>query len=127
MSTINPTQLGKAITKHRLRLGISATELANRCQSSPSTITRLEAGEFATVRIDNLKDIARALNVPFTQLLSESKIIDSGDLPNLTPYLRTKYKHLPADAIREIEQHFMQVAIKHRITDYSGPAPGADE
>lgn len=127
MSDINPTKLGKAISKHRKNLGISASELARRTGISVTTVTRTELGEITSTRMDTLQAMAQALEVSVTQLLTESQIIKGTDLPAMTPYLRTKYKDLPADAIREIEAHFETIAAKHGITGFDGPAPGDDE
>lgn len=127
MSDINPTKLGKAISKRRQRLGISASELARRTGLSTTTVTRTELGEITSTRIGTVQTLAKALNIPMTELLTESQIIKGTDLPAMTPYLRTKYKDLPADAIREIEAHFETIAAKHGITGFDGPAPGDDE
>lgn len=127
MSDINPTKLGKAISKRRQRLRISASELARRTGLSTTTVTRTELGEITSTRIETVQTLAQALNIPMTELLTESQIINGKDLPAMTPYLRTKYKDLPAEAIREIESHFETIAAKHGLTSFDGPAPGDDE
>lgn len=127
MSDINPTKLGKAVTKYRQRLGISASELARRTGLNTATITRTELGEITQAKIETVHVLAQSLGIPLTELLTESKIIDGQDFPAMTPYLRTKYKDLPPEAIREIEAHFETIATKHGITGFDGPAPGDDE
>lgn len=127
MSTINPIKLGKAVAKYRMKLGISASELGRRTGLNTATITRTELGEIASAKVETVQVIAKALNVPMTQLLAESQIIGDADLPAITPYLRTKYKDLPPAAIQEIEAHFETIAAKHGITNFDGPAPGDDE
>jgi len=76
MSNINPTKLGKAVTKYRHRLGISASELARRTGLNTATITRTELGEITQAKIETVQVLAQALGVPLTELLAESKIID---------------------------------------------------
>ncbi|UVJ38069.1 helix-turn-helix domain-containing protein [Arthrobacter sp. CJ23] len=118
--------IGNAIRARRDELGISAAELARRVGVYPSSITRLEAGEVGG-RLNNIRDIAAALKMPLTELLAESHVIDEHDLPQLTPYLRTKYKNMPEAAVKEIERHFQEVAKRHGISPNSGPSLGQDE
>ena len=48
------------------------------------------------------------------------------DLPSFRPYLRTKYRDLPADDVEAIERYAARLAKKHGI-NLDGPAPGEDE
>ncbi len=77
--------------------------------------------------MDNLRSIADVLQIPLTNLLAESRVLRGSDLPTLQPYLRTKFKDMPEDALREIEEHFRGVALRHGINITTGPAPGEDE
>ena len=48
------------------------------------------------------------------------------ELPSFTPYLRSKYRDMPLEARKEIEQSFGEIAKKYGY-DGSGPLPGEDE
>ncbi|WP_285728210.1 helix-turn-helix domain-containing protein [Psychromicrobium xiongbiense] len=121
------TGIGKIIKTRREALGITAAELGRRIGVYPSSITRLEAGEVSASKLNTIRAIATALDIPLTELLAESNVLTDDDLPRLTPYLRTKYKDMPESAIREIEQHFAKIAKRHGITPNHGPGPGQDE
>lgn len=120
-------QLADAIRERRQELGLSASEVARRADVAKGTITRLELGQIGSPRMDNLRSIADVLQIPLTNLLAESRVLRSSDLPTLQPYLRTKFKDMPEDAVREIEEHFRGVAARHGINIPTGPAPGEDE
>lgn len=119
--------LARTIRLQREKLGISASELARRARVAKGTITRLELGQNAAPRMDNLLAIAEALELPLTELLAESDLLQKDDLPAFSPYLRTKYKGIPESALKEIDEHFREVAKRHGIHLNNGPAPGEDE
>lgn len=120
-------RLASTIRQQRERLGLSASEVARRAGVAKGTITRLELGQIASPRMDNLRTIADVLQLPFTEILADSSMLRDSDLPTLKPYLRTKFKDMPEGAVREIEQHFRDVAARHGIDISTGPAPGEDE
>ncbi|ATQ27341.1 XRE family transcriptional regulator [Rhodococcus ruber] len=129
---MNPEQafkLAQTLRTRRGELGLSASEIARRADVAKATVTRLELGEIPQPRPDNLRAIAEALELPVADLFAAADWIPEGELPTLTPYLRTKYKDMPADAVREIEQHFAAVAERHGITfnHTAGPSTGQDE
>lgn len=117
---------GQVIRHYREDLGISASEVGRRAGISPSTVTRLELGSHSP-SIEVLGNIAAVVGAPMTEVLSAADLIESDDLPALTPYLRTKYKHLPPAAHREIAAHFAKVANDYGISESGGPRPGEDE
>lgn len=119
--------LAKAIRNQREKLGLSASEVARQAGVAKGTITRLELGQISNPRMDNLRSIADVLGIPLTELLAESSLLRDSDLPALTPYLRTKFKDMPEGALKEIDEHFREVAKRHGIHLNNGPAPGEDE
>ncbi len=119
-------EVGQVISRYRTQLGISASEVSRRAGVAQSTVTRLEAGEHSP-SIDKLSAIASAVAAPMTEVLAAADMLESDELPALTPYLRTKYKHLPPAAHREIAEHFAQVAKDYGISERGGPRPGEDE
>lgn len=120
-------RLADTIRRQREMLGLSASEVTRRAGVAKGTITRLELGQIASPRMDNLRIIADVLQIPFTEILADSSMLRDSDLPTLKPYLRTKFKDMPEGAVREIEQHFRDVAARHGIDINNGPAPGEDE
>lgn len=119
--------LAETIRKQRQKLGLSASEVARQAGVAKGTITRLELGQITSPRMENLRTIADVLQLPLTDILAESSMLRGSDLPTLNPYLRTKFKGMPDSAVREIEEHFRDVAARHGINLNNGPAPGEDE
>ncbi|MGL4338975.1 MAG: helix-turn-helix domain-containing protein [Nocardioides sp.] len=121
-----PEELGEIIREARIRADLSAAEVARRAGVTKGTITRLELGQIASPRGENLRAIADVLGIPASDLYVTAEWIPEGELPTFTPYLRSKYRHLPAKAQRELEASFGDIAKKYGY-DPKGPAPGEDE
>lgn len=115
------------IRRYRTKLGMSASELSRRAGVSKATVTRLEGGQISNPQASNLVAIADVLSVTVGDLMGDSTRRTAASLPTLAPYLRTKYKDLPEDALQEIESHFNDLAARHGIAPSSGPAPHEDE
>lgn len=62
------------IKNFRKKAGISQTELAEKCNVSKSMISKIENNK-ATVHLDMLMNISKALNVSLFELLEESSLI----------------------------------------------------
>ena len=68
-------KLGLTIAKHRLKLKISQTEVANRCDIERGNLTRIEKGK-ANVTAETLLKISEAIGVPVSKFFSfQEKII----------------------------------------------------
>lgn len=65
-------QLGASIAKHRLKLKLSQTEVANRCEIERGNLTRIEKGK-SNVTAETLLKISEAINVPISQLFNFQK------------------------------------------------------
>ncbi|MFT3714389.1 MAG: helix-turn-helix transcriptional regulator [Gordonia sp. (in: high G+C Gram-positive bacteria)] len=126
MNNSNVATVGQVIRQYREANNLSGGEAARRSGVAQSTITRLESGEHSP-SIEKLTAIAAAVGAPMTEIFAAINMLDSDDLPALTPYLRTKYKHLPPAAHREIAAHFAKVANDYGISERGGPQPGEDE
>lgn len=61
-------KVGRAIRRERERLGWSQRELARRCPTSRSHISRLETGH-PGMQLSTLRKVARALGVPLAYLV----------------------------------------------------------
>ena len=65
-------QLGKSITKHRLKQKLTQTEVAYRCDIERGNLTRIEKGK-ANVTADTLLKISEAINVPVSKFFNFQK------------------------------------------------------
>lgn len=119
-------QLAEILREKRAALGLSASETARRAGIQPSTLTRLELGQIGTPTAANLQALGAVLGINAADLYATLGWMPKDELPTMTPYLRAKYRDMPPDAIREIEQHFEDVAQRHGIA-LNGPQPNEDE
>ena len=60
-------QLGESIAKQRLKLKLSQTEVANRCEIERGNLTRIEKGKSNVTAETRLK-ISKAFDVPASKL-----------------------------------------------------------
>ena len=126
---MNPKQakaLGRFFKEHRAALGLSTRALAARCGIDMATIVRLEQGAFAEPRPDTLRVVAEALGLSLADVFAMADYVVPDELPAFSPYLRSKYRDLPAPAVDELERSFKRIAKRHGF-DPTGPAPGEDE
>ncbi|TQF73361.1 helix-turn-helix transcriptional regulator [Rhodococcus spelaei] len=118
--------LAELLRTKRTALGLSASEAARRAGIQPSTLTRLELGQIVAPTAANLQALGAVLGITSADLFATVGWMPEGDLPSMTPYLRSKYRDMPPEAIAEIEQHFAKVAQAHGIT-VNGPVGNEDE
>jgi transcriptional regulator with XRE-family HTH domain len=126
---MNPEQakaLGRFLREHRAALGLSTHQLAARGAIDQATVVRLEKGAFAEPRPETLRVVAEALGVNLADVFGLAGYAVPGDLPSFQPYLRTKYRGLPAEAVDQLDRAFQRLAKRHGL-DAAGPAPGEDE
>lgn len=119
-------ELGRTLRERREALGLSVRELAERTGTSHATIVRLEQGAFDSPAPDKLSRIADALGLNLADVFALAEYVSPRGLPTFAPYLRTKYRELPAPAVEELERSFRRVAKRHGY-DPDGPATGEDE
>lgn len=128
-SPVEPEQaeeLGRFLRQRREELGLSTRQLAAETGINDVTIARIERGEFAAPRPDKLSKIAEALGLTVADVFALADYVTPDELPNFSPYLRSKYRGLPADAVSDIERYAARLAKRHGVA-LEGPAPGADE
>lgn len=126
---MNPTdlaRLGRSLKQKREQLGLSAAEVARRAGVNTSTVTRIESAQFASPQPDSLKAIATVLGLPVSDLFTTADWLPKDELPTFTPYLRSKYRDLPPEAMTELEASFARIAKRYGY-DATGPSPGEDE
>jgi transcriptional regulator with XRE-family HTH domain len=115
-ASLTPEQaqkLGQFLSARRTALGLSMRELARHIGNSMSTISVIEAGTNLNPMPDTLKAIARALDVPVSDVYVAADLLPAGELPTLKPYLRAKYHDLDESAIAELERYADQLAKRH--------------
>jgi len=118
--------LGRYIRNRRTEQNLSTRELADQAGVDMATIVRLEQGAFRYPRRQTLEAVAKGLGAEISDLLSLANSTASLDLPTFAPYLRTKYRDLPAPALKELEQSFRRVTERYGYAP-GGPKPGEDE
>lgn len=124
---MNPRQakaLGKFLRDRRTVLGLSTRALAARSDVDMATIVRLEQGAFAEPRTDKLRAIAEALGLSVADVFAKADYTVPSEL--LVPYLRTKHRDLPPEAMSELERYATKLGRRYGIKP-NGPAPGEDE
>ena len=108
----------------RQKRGLSASEVARRAGVTAGTITRMEAAQILGPRPESLKAIGQVLGIPVADLFATTDWLPGGELPTFTPYMRTKYKQLPDEAVAEMEAYLAALANKYGV---EGPHEGEDE
>jgi transcriptional regulator with XRE-family HTH domain len=119
-------QLGQYLRAQREARGLGSRELARLAGIPDSTIVRIEQGLIASPRPDKLARIAQALGLSLADVYAHADYAVPRDLPALQPYLRAKYRDLPAEAADAITAYAERLAKRHGV-DLAGPAPGEDE
>lgn len=126
---MNPEQakeLGRQLRRRRDDLGLSLRQLAERADTTDTTIIRIEQGAYAAPAPDKLSRIAEALDLNLADVFALADYSVPSELPTFSPYLRTKYRDLPAPAVEELERSFQRITKRHGF-EPAGPAPGEDE
>lgn len=118
--------LGQLLRQRREALGLSSRQLAKLAGTRDTTIMRLERGAFATPAPDKLLRIAEALGLSLADVYALAGYGVPNELPALRPYLRTKYRDLPAPAAAELERYVEQLERKYGFGSH-GPVGGEDE
>jgi transcriptional regulator with XRE-family HTH domain len=126
---MNPEQakeLGRQLRARREELGLSVRDVERLADVDNGTIVRIEQGAFAAPRPDKLSRMAEALGLNLADVFALADYSVPSELPSFAPYLRTKYRDLPAPAVEELERSFQRIAKRHGF-DPDGPAVGEDE
>ena len=115
MSPFEARRLGKLLRSSRDKLGLSASEVARRSSVDTATITRLEQAQIRSPKPETLRAIAQVLGIPTADLFAVADWLPPDELPSFRPYLRSKYRELPAEAVQEIEDVFERLARDHQL------------
>jgi transcriptional regulator with XRE-family HTH domain len=119
-------RFGRYLHRHRMAKSLSIRDLAELVGVNSGTITRLELGEIQAPAPDKLAAIAEALGLKLADVYAMAHYAVPRELPSMRPYLRSKYRALPASAADQLEAYAERLMKRHGV-DLSGPAPGEDE
>lgn len=119
-------ELGRKLRERRAALGMSLRQLEEQSGVFNVTIMRIERGDSSEPSAEKLARLAEALELPLADVYAMADLAVPTELPSFKPYLRTKYRGLPAEDVEAIEKYASRLARKHGIA-LDGPAPGEDE
>lgn len=119
-------RLGQTIRARREELGLSQRQLAAQTGVNDATIVRIERGVFGAPAPDKLSRIAEALDLSLADVFALADYVVPADLPSFQPYLRSRYRELPDEAIEDLDRAFARIVKKHGYTP-DGPMDGEDE
>lgn len=119
-------ELGQRLRARREELGLSLRQLAERADMNDATIVRIEQGAFAAPAPDKLARIAEALGFSLADVFALAEYAVPDDLPSFQPYLRSKYRDMPREAVDDLNKAFDRIVRKHGY-DPAGPQDGEDE
>ncbi len=119
-------RLGQTLRARREELGLSSRQLAEQAGMNDATIVRIEQGAFAAPRPDKLSRIAEALGLSLADVFALADYAVPDDLPSFQPYLRSKYRDMPAGAVDDLGKAFQRIVRKHGYQP-DGPRDGEDE
>ena len=122
-------QLTRILKQRREEEGLSNNEVARRAGVDAGTVWRIEQGMIASPKAESLQAIGEVLGIPASDLFATVGWMPEGELPTIRPYLRSKYRDLPPEAVAEIEAEFDAIAKKHGVSFNRGEGPtnGEDE
>lgn len=128
-TNVEPDQakrLGQTLRTRREALGLSQRQLAAEAGVNDATIVRIERGAFGAPAPDKLSRIAEALEMRLADVFALADYVVPADLPSFQPYLRSRYRDLPDEAIEDLDRAFSRIVKKHGYQP-DGPANGEDE
>jgi transcriptional regulator with XRE-family HTH domain len=126
---VDPQQaakLGQLVRSRRQELGLTVRQLAEQADMNFATVARIEQGQFAAPGPDKLARIAEALGLSTADVFGLAEYTVPDDLPSFQPYLRSKYRDMPADAVDDLNKAFERIVRKHGYQP-DGPRDGEDE
>lgn len=119
-------RLGQTLRARREELGLSQRQVAARAEIDDATVVRLERGTIAAPHADKLSRLAETLELPLADVFALADYVVPTELPSFQPYLRSKYRGLPDEAVEDLDKAFARIIMKHGYHPY-GPKAGEDE
>lgn len=120
-------RLGRLLRTRREKAGIGSRELSRLTGINQATIVRLEQGEFLNPDPDKLRQVAEAIGLNLSDVLSLAGYPIPTELPSTGPYLRAKYRDLSDSAVEALTDDVNRLLAEHGIDGSGEPTPGEDE
>ncbi|RNI23078.1 helix-turn-helix domain-containing protein [Flexivirga caeni] len=117
-------KLANLVSEARTEKRLSYGQLAALTSISKGTLFKIEDGSTVQPDQSSLQRLAQALDLPLADLYLAAGYEQSGDLPTLTMYFRSKYPKMPDTALQQIADITKKYGIE---PNNSGPRPGEDE
>jgi transcriptional regulator with XRE-family HTH domain len=117
--------LGAAIQTARKNRGWRVADLAREANLDGSVLVRIESDYIRQPDPRKLARLANALDLPVDRLYNLAGYPIGRQLPSFQPYLRDRYRNLPAPAIEELTRYFEYIQTRYGGAD--GPHQGEDE
>lgn len=112
----NGDPFGDFIRRRRFELGITLRELEERTGLDNSRLSRWEHGTKRPVSPDLMPQLADGLEVPVSDLYHLVAPDMANALPELRPYLHTKYGGLvPEEVLADLADHCETVLARHGV------------
>ncbi len=102
-------QFGDYVKRLRTNRKFGSRELARKAGIDSGTMTRLEQGKICSPRIDTLKRLAGALEVPVADLYAVAGYSAPYDVPGISSYLHAYYGYLPEERVQEINEYIERI------------------
>lgn len=99
-------RLGQYVRHVRESQGLSVRGLAAAAEVDATWLSRLEHGTYTSPDPRSLWRLSRALDIEVADLYLAAGYSDGRGLPGFDIYLRSKYDHLPDNAIAQLGAHF---------------------
>ena len=108
------SKIGKYVQYQRKKRKISINQFANRIGVTPSFLSRLEKGEYDSIKLSMVEKMAYGLKMSLIDLLKKIGInSDKSKLPEIDFYLREKYQ-FPKEAIDDVKLMIELVKKKYK-------------
>ncbi|RBY76895.1 XRE family transcriptional regulator [Blastococcus sp. TF02-09] len=117
-------ELAELLTSRRKAKGLSIRGVASVAGVDAATVLSLEQGRIEQPKAAKLRAIGGALGIPAAELYAAVGWLPGAELPAFRPYLRSKYRELPEEAVTEIEAVFDRLSRDYGL---HGPRDGEDE
>jgi transcriptional regulator with XRE-family HTH domain len=131
-SFINMTEqqaqsFGAMLKARRKALQLERSSTAERAGMDISTLYRFEHGQILNPDPSKLKALARVLRLRLADVLTAAGYPAVRSLPEPGPYLRAKYRNLPAEQMTALSEEVDAVLRRYGVMTVEGPTDGEDE
>jgi transcriptional regulator with XRE-family HTH domain len=118
---------GAMLKARRKSLQLERSVAAERAGMDVSTLYRFERGQILNPDPSKLKALARVLRLKLTDVLTAAGYPAVRALPEPGPYLRAKYRNLPAEQMMALSEEVDALLRRYGVMSVEGPSEGEDE